>query len=314
MPLAVGSLLPPIPPAPPEPVEVRDAATARWIDPVGTEWPLSVPELGWFTLDAVTGLGATPIAVSTDPAPRGGTSVRHIQPQARTVIWPLHVYGATTTEFLDRYRQLARAFTRTRRGGAGTLVISRADGSEREIAAYYQDGFGDNPGAYLADDVALSLYCPDGFWRARDPLTQLRAYATTGTHLNPYPTISSGDVLGATVLSNPGDAEAYPEWTITGPASLITVSNVDTGEGWTLNPNATGIAHGNLLAGETVTVTTEPPAIRGPAGAVWTAALNWPGAVLWPLEPGETNVAFTVTGSGPGTSISLAFHPRYETA
>jgi hypothetical protein len=316
MPLLAGSLI--APPDSPETstpvVQIRETATARWIDPSGTEWPLTNPDLGYFTLDAVTGLGATPIAMTLDAAPRGGSSVRHIQPQSRTITWPLSIYGSTHVEFMARYRALARAFTRTRREGPGTLIVARPDGSEREIPAYYSAGFTNEAGqGVLNDDVVLSLFCPDGYWRAREALNQLRAYAVSGTHLNPYPTISSSQVLGATTLSNPGEAEAFPVWTFTGPATSITVTNVDTGEGFVLDPNATGIAHGNLLAGETVTVTTEPPAIRGPAGAIWTAALNWPGAVLFALDPGDSNVTFTVAGSGPGTSISLSFQPRYET-
>lgn len=316
MPLLAGALVAPTPaPDAGTPVvQIRETATATWIDPSGTAWPLTNPDLGYFTLDAVTGLGATPINLTVDAAPRGGKTVRHIQPDSRTILWPLHMYGTSHVEFMQRYRALARAFTRTRREGPGTLVVARPDGTEREIQAYYEQGFDNQPGqGFLNDDVVLSLFCPDGYWRDRSALNQIRAYAVSGSHLNPYPTISSSQVLGATTLSNPGEAEAYPVWTITGPATLITVSNVDTGEGFIIDPNATGIAHGNLLTGETVTVTTEPPAIRGPAGQVWTAALNWPGAVLFPIDPGLTNVNFTVAGSGPGTSISLTFQPRYET-
>lgn len=317
MPILAGALVAPVPPpvAPVVVVEPRDYARARWIDPLGNEWPLDMAELGWFTLDVVSGLGAAPIAMTTDDAPRGGSSVRHIQPVSRLITWPLHIYGQNHTEFLTRWRQLVRAFTMTRRRGPGRLVISRSDGTEREILAYYQEGFNGEPGhGYVEDDVVLTLFCPDAYWRDADAIVQTRAYGVAGSYLSPYLTLASSQVLGETTLTNPGDTEAYPDWTITGPASLITVTNDSTGESWTLDPNATGIAHGPLLVGETVTVSTDPPAIRGPGGAVWTAALNWPGAVLWPLDEGQVDVTFAVTGAAAGTSVSLAFRPRYETA
>lgn len=317
MPLLAGALAPPPPPAPPviRPQGTRDAAQARWIAPDGSVWPLTQPDLGWFTLDAVTGLGAAPINVSTDAAPRGGTTVRHVQPQARLITWAMHVGGETTTEFLDRYRRLARAFTMTRRRGPGRLIIRRSTGEEREILAWYQEGFDGQPGAgHLWDDFVLTLYCPDPYFRAVEPLVEAREQGTTATHLSPYPYVSSGQVLGQTTLYNPGDVEAWPSWSIRGPATLITVANNTTGESFVVNPNAAALAHGNLLTGEVVTVETEPPSVRGPAGQVWTAALNFPGATLFALDPGDNAVTFTADGSGPGTRVALSFHPRYETA
>lgn len=314
MPLLAGGLTPP-PPIVFYPVEIRDAAQARWIDPTGREWPLTNAELGWATLDEVSGLGATPISMATDSAPYGGTTIRHIQPVARTVTWPLHIFGRNHTEFIARYRQLATAFTQTRRRGPGKLVIGRPDGTEREIAAYYQAGFDSSPGAaHLHDDVVLSLYCPDAYWQGREELTEYREYATSSSYLTAYPTISSAMVFGQTHILNPGDVEAYPVWTITGPAETITVENLTTGDSFTVDPDAPGIAHGDLLADETITISTYPPSVIGPDGSVWTAALDWPGARLFPLEPGQTDISFGVVGAADGTRISVSYRPRYETA
>ncbi len=313
MPLLAGGLTPP-PPVVITPVEVRDAAHARWIDPTGREWFLTGDRLGWATLDAVSGLGATPIMMNTDAAPRGGTVVRHIQPAARTITWPLTIWGNSHGEFLDRFRELARAFTRTRRDGPGLLVITRPDGTERQIKAYYQEGFGAPPGTgHLWTDVVLSLYCPNAFWEGREELSEFREYAVTSSYLTAYPTVTSGQLLGATTIVNPGDVEAWPRWEITGPLETITVTNETTGESFTVNPDNAGLAHGDLLEDETVTIHTDPAMVLGPDGSTWTAALNWPGANLFALEPGKTDLTFDVDGSGPGTRIAVSYRPRYET-
>jgi hypothetical protein len=281
-----------------------------WIAPDTTEWQLDNPILGWFTPPAVSGLGAAPITITTDPNPRGGENVRHIQPEARFITWPLHVFGPTHMVFLERWRALAQAFTQTRRLGAGTLRLMRPDGSARDIRAYYQAGFNNEPDRNWIDDtVALTLLCEDPYWRDVQALTVEREHVvSTTSFLSPYPTVGTSNVLGATTVVNPSNVEAWPDWTITGPATSITATNNTTGESFVLTPSPA------LTAGQVATITTDPPTVRGPAGAIWTGLLNWPSAVLWGLVPGPNAVTFSVAGSAAGTKIALSFRPRHETA
>ncbi|MEV1321953.1 hypothetical protein AB0J14_38395 [Micromonospora arborensis] len=289
-----------------------DARVPRftWIAPDGGEWPLDNPRLGWVTPRGRAGLGAAPVELVTDPHPRGGTRVRHVQPQSRVITWPLFIEGASHLEFIGRYRDLARAFTSTRWRGPGRLRVARPDGATREIEAFYQAGFDGEPGrGWLFDNVVLSLFCEDPYWRATSPVTLPYVNGDPVSYLDPYLTVSPSSVLGSTTATNPGDVEAWPSWTIVGPASEVTATNATTGQSFTLTPIG-----GALTDGQTVTITTDPPAVRGPAGEVWSGALNWPGAVLWGLVPGLNDVEFSVSGASAATSITLAYVPRYETA
>lgn len=289
-------------------------ATAQWIDPGGTAWDLTDPDTGWFTVDEVTGLGAAPVKLTTDSYPRGGARVRWDQPQPRVITWGLHIFGADHLAFLANWRRLAYAFSRTRRDGPGTLVIARQDGTARQIAAYYQDGFDNTPGGhFIDDDVVLTLFCEDPFWRDVDPVVEGRQYLLPASYLSPYPQVSTGQGLGASTIINPGDVEAWPQWSITGPATSILAANAATGETFTLDPNAAGIAHGPLLAGEQVIVTTESPAITGPDGSPWTGAIDWSTSALWGLAPGVNPVTITLNDAAVGSSAQLTFTPRYET-
>lgn len=313
MPLLVGPSI-----VTPPPVETTDAVLITWIDPTGQEWPLTTRELGWWLLDDVDKMfGAAPVDVVRDPAPRGGSRVRHVQPQSRVMTLPLWVEGSDHTEYLSRWRALGRAFARTRRGGPGTLRVARPDGTVRQLVdVTYEGGFdGQVQPGWTYSTAVITLTADDPYWQDTTPTTIRRAYAGSAVpFLNPFLTVSSSQTLGATTAANPGEVEAWPTWVITGPASGVTATNNTTGESWTLDPNATGIAHGDLLAGETVTLTTNPATIRGPDGSVWTAAINWPSAVLWGLDEGDNSITFSVSGSGSGTSITLTFHARYETA
>jgi hypothetical protein len=293
-------------------------ASITYIAPDGTVWPMTNQALGYYALaEGVSGLGAAPVTLTTDPLPRGGVKLRHVQPQGRTIVWPVHVEAATHQEFIDSWRALGRAFTATLRDGPGILDIARPDGTRRQIKVRYQEGWeglGQAGTGINWDNAIVTLLAEDPYYYDPTPVAITRAYGTSANYLSPFPSVSNAQVLGATTLTNPGFVTAWPTWTITGPATLITATDTTTGDAWTIDPNASGIAHGNLLAGETVTVTTDPPGVRGPDGSNWTGALNWPSAVLWGLPPGDTAVNIALTGAGPGSSVTLSFNPRYEMA
>ena len=293
-------------------------AVATWYAPDGSVWPLMSYELGWFTQsEGVSGLGAATIEITVDDRPRGGGRVRHIQPGTRTIVWPLYVHGADHTEFTARWRAVTSAFTQTSRRGPGQLEIARPDGSARRVDAYYQagiDGSGKQGYGITSDFFVLSLLCEDPYWRDAEPQRVHREFSAGVDFLAPYPSVSSSQVLGETTLFNPGDVEAWPSWKMTGPASTLTAERLDTGDAFSLDPDAPAIGHGNLTAGEYVTVDTDPPRVRYMDGSNWSGALNWPGAVLWSIPPGETAVAFDLDGAASGSSVDLAFYPRYETA
>lgn len=298
---------------------VLDCAVLKWFSPSGEEFYLSAwdVDLGYYAASGVAGLGAAPVEFSTDPMPRGGSTVRHIQPQPRLITLPLFIEGPDYMTFLGTWRHLAHAFTSTRRLGPGTLEVAIPDGANRRIPAYYQAGWDHGPEfPATSDAVALTLYCPDPFWRDADPTLITRTYSSGGVDfLAPFPSVSSSQTLGATVATNPGTIEAWPTWRLTGPASALTATNNTTGESFSLDIST--FRGSALLAGETVTITTEPPSLTGPtvSGSTnWTGALNWPSAILWGLDPGDNSVDFTVSGSGVGTVIEAEFFARYETA
>ncbi|MFD8970549.1 phage tail protein [Streptomyces sp. NPDC059568] len=293
-------------------------ATVTYYDPTGQAWPLTMQSLGWYTLaDGVSGLGAASYELTTDPHPRGGARVRHAQAQPRSIIWPLRVMGDSHMEFVVRWRQLATAFTRTLREGPGVLEIARPDGTRRRIDVIYQEGWeglGQHGSGWIADTAVMTLFCEDPYWVDAQAVTVHREQGAGSSFFTPYPTVSSSQVLGATTVTNPGNVIVWPEWTITGPASQVTFTRTDTGEAFTLNPNAEDVGHGNLLPGQKVTVRTDPPQVRYQDGSNWVGALSWPSAVLWGLSPGDNLVTFQLDGSGPGSAVDLTFNPRYETA
>jgi hypothetical protein len=317
MPLVTAPASEPEEPLPP-PIEVPEIgyAAITYIDPTGTRWPMTDLAADWYTLaEGVSGLGAAPYVLTSDAHPRGGARLRHVQPQPRPIIWPVLAKGSDHMRFTETWRALGRAFTRTLREGPGTLEVARPDGSVRRIAVYYQDGW-DGRGQVATgitwDSAVLTLWCEDPYWVDAQAVRVHREQSAGVDFFAPYPSVSSSQVLGATTVTNPGDVDVWPEWTVTGPASLITFTRQDTGESFALDPTAT--AHGALLAGEQVTIRTDPPQVRYEDGTNWIGALDWPTASLWSLPPGETAVTFQLDGASTGSAVDLTFYPRYETA
>lgn len=310
MPLFAGRTVtaPPPPPAPawPEPVNPGEY-TPTWVGPDGDEWELNPPGTDLFTMNSVSGYGITPVEIVTEADARGGSRVRSIRPQERVLTWPVRIRDTTHMKFLTRWRALGESFAATRTRGPGLFRLTRPDGSAREILAYYQSGWDGEPGqGHTEDTPVLSLLCPDPFWRDTEATVLERRQGETVDFLNPYPNLSSGDVLGDTELTNPGSVEAWPEWTITGPATQVVATNHTVGQKFTVN-------HA-LAAGQQIRITTRPGRVIGPAGLPLPGAIQRPGSTLWRMARGVNRITFAVTGGGAATAIRMEFRARYETA
>lgn len=292
---------------------IEDVGTivATWTDPTGEVWPLSDDGddgPGWFTANGPAGWHATNYEIVTDPLPRGGEQVRFIRSKPGTITWPVYVWGDSHQQYIERHRQIRRAFTMTvHRGLTGTLRVERPDGSAREIDCLYQEGLqGEASEGWLWSKDAVTLFCPDGYWRDVTPITVTHSYQPGVDYFSPWPQVSPSLTLGDAQVDNPGDVDAWPVWTITGPMTSMTATNLTTGYEFSL-------LYG-LAAGEQVTITTNRPTVRGPAGQNLSGNLNWPNAYLWSLTPGTNQVVFNVAGGAVGTSVELAFNARYEGA
>jgi hypothetical protein len=119
---------------------------------------------------------------------------------------------------------------------------------------------------------------------------------------------SSGDDSGSlTTITNSGDVEAWPTWTITGPMSVMRAWNVTLGTRFALNFT--------LSPQQTITITTDRPTVRGPGDANLSRHIDWfnpAGTELWPLADGTNVIGLEVDGASAGTSVKMAFTPRFD--
>lgn len=312
MPMLVPAGTTPPTPTPTPPRFDPGGLTAEWIAPDRTVVPLTTPALGWYTLDAVSGIDGLDVDIVTDPAMRGGARIRHQQDPSRTIIWPIRAEDRLHMGLVEMKRYLIRKIRQTRTRGPGILRIYRPDGTAREIEASYQRGLFGEPGqGHTLDTAVLNLLCEDPYWRdiaAQEPI--VREYVGSPVDFqDPFPSVSSSQSLdGAFVIDNTGDVEAWPTWVITGPMTSVIATNLTTGDSFTL----TGALADST---ETVTIDTYSGEVVGPDGVTsWFGNLTLPGAVLWGLVDGENAIEFQVADADTGSQISLTWTRRWESS
>nr|WP_306283713.1 phage tail domain-containing protein [Streptomyces sp. Termitarium-T10T-6] len=149
--------------------------------------------------------------------------------------------------------------------------------------------------------------CPVPYWTGGEVTTEWKN--GTGGDFFPILPLVVGDsqVLGSVTVDNDGDDDAYPVWTIKGPATTVTLTNVTTGQTLALTRTITGA--------DTIVIDTRE--------RQQTALLNgvtnlWPDlsddSSLWPLETGVNDLSLTVAGSTTDTSVRMTYQPRYLAA
>lgn len=333
MPLARGIRTGPVTPTTPgTPVPGRAVVpepgifVPEFIAPNGVVLPLNAPGSVLHSTRGVSGLGLAPREIVATDNPEGGTVVEFTRVRERTIIWPVRLYADTHEEFITAWRSVGELLALTESmNKPGLLRITRGfDGSRREIPCYYQSGFEQEAedAAWLRGGGPLNLYCPQPWWQDVTPQLFEARQGVPSPYLSPYPTYSAGQVIGETTMTNLGQREAWPSWTIRGPLSQLIATNTTRGESFTLTYP--------LERGETITISSKPVQVRGPGGEQLISAVNrLTGGVLWRLNPrvpgvfsGENKIVFAASGaageSAPGakdeTLIRLEITQFYETA
>jgi hypothetical protein len=154
--------------------------------------------------------------------------------------------------------------------------------------------------------------CQDPWWRGSEQVLEWRTPAEAPTFFPILPVqLAPSQIFGTehrVIVA--GDVETSPVWEITGPATSVTVSHVDSGRSWTLNAT--------LTAGQTAIVNTDPragmtaPRVQGPVGQSWWSNIEQP-YDLWSIPIGEQYVTVEVDGAGTGTTVVMRIPSLWET-
>ncbi|HEY9371540.1 hypothetical protein [Streptomyces sp.] len=236
---------------------------------------------------------------------------------AREVFLPLTLVERSLSDLLTTRSALDR-LTSPYSGEPVRLTVTRPDGTTRWIEGHRSGaarrwGREDFFSAGARQSLGLLLICPDPWWHG-EPITPKQWHTPESVPFFPIlPVQLSSDRIFSQprVMDIGGDVPAYPRWTVTGPATSVTATHVESGRSWTVI--------GNLGTG-TLTVDTDPRIVSttgmqvtGPGVTQWWGNMQ-PPFDLWALPPGEQTVILDIAGASPETTGQLEVTPLWETA
>lgn len=288
-----------------------DILVMDWTGPSGRVWDFNSEHL-WVTEKGLIGLGHPQIQHHTLPRHGHGDWWTGWRVSGRQVVWPLATDGLTAAEWLAQDQAL---WADLHPGVEGIWGATLLNGQRRELACRFEsDGpwsMSDDPLLFLRQDYEVTLRGAP-FWLGE---VIPRRWETAGYQgpwlLGPggggVARFASGSNMGTAEVTNPGDVEAWPEWTITGPCTSWTVGV----GGRTVTSTRT------LLAGEVRRLITDAGFLRLLDGSGSSTAANGDpltktelGKAEWQAIPAGQDVALTVQMTGTG-SVQAEFRPRY---
>lgn len=283
-----------------------------YVDPDGHAWPLTDRDSG-VVATGCAGISGPQPSVGSVSLPGGGALPQSYRPAARTITLGIFTEGATQADFLGLCDRWARAIWNERLGqpAPGLLVLARPDGTSRQIPVLHIDG-----GDQSDDDAtksgptwsryALTFAAADPLWADSDPI-ELTFGTSSASGVPPMPPIvlAPATLLGDSQVTNSGDADSYPIWTIHGPGQP-TITNNTTGRSFGLDVT--------LGSDEVVVVDTRPTmqsAVDATDADRWGDLVKSSPRDLWPLVPGVNDLNLSISSSGVGSQITLSYTRRW---
>lgn len=287
-----------------------------WYDAAGNTTALSgLAETGQVegigVLDGVRGLEMPPYALISDEVPlQPGARFRNLKTLPREVDLPLLVRSTSEVGLRLLLRTLRRALDPAR--GNGTLAVTAPDGAGRYLTCRYTGPWTGDLSADVYYVEALQFLAT---FQALDPYfydagPQVVSFGI-GTSIVPFfpffpLRLNASGVLGDVAVTNTGDVEAWPVWTITGPGSNIILRNMSVIPQGVIEVDTT------LTAGQQLIIDTRPghKTVTGPGGTNLYGAVN-ANSSLWSIPVGAYLVRVEITGATVDTTARLEWTPRF---
>lgn len=273
-----------------------------WIDPAGVSHVLTL-EAGYGVLADIRARWQAALSHAEHNVPgQAGARVTQTRRQPVTMDLPIEVSGESYGEVRGKIRNLASWLHTI--GGPGVFRVTAPDESVREIEAYASYEVNENlgMGGDKDQDVLVSLYCPGAYWRDAVPTEATYTTGGGGAFLPAsFPILlASTVVLASPTVTNGGDDEAWPVWTIAGPGTNPVLRNLTTGKATEF-----GLALG---AGEQAIVDTRPgyKSVTDGQGDNLYQSLSRT-ANLWPLARGTNQLQIEMTAATAESSVLLSY-------
>jgi|SRR5688572_315123 len=290
--------------------------TITWVDPDGATVTLHGGS-DMFVVWNVSGRFSPPTRFETDDIPDGdGARLRAVHHGVREFLLPVWVQAATESALRTAIRTLISAMNPVR--GDGRIQVTSSLGDQREIVCRVsaglegQERIGDSSGVW-AQMFPLMFRAHEPYWRDISDTVYgpIVVDAEPGTFFSDqfFPMqLADSEVFASVTVTNSGDVEAWPVWTITGPGESPLLRNLTTGKDLLL-------ADYTIAAGEVVTIDTRPDGptrktvVSSTVGSLFGRLSGT--TSLWPLAPGANAVTIEMAAATDASAVSIARRHRY---
>lgn len=291
----------------------------EWLGWDGSRWTLTNPAGGVFvTPGGVEGFGPPEYTewVQNSPAV-AGQFFRGVIAKPRQLFFPTAIY---TDNGSVAWGQLQSAFFRSVKAGRyGTVRVTTPAGQVRTIQARSNSKpptFNLDPFKTGFQGYGFSLVADQPYWVGQPIVAPFKSGAPAdffnGASKAPAFLISEGASFSSANVTNPGDEDAWPVWTLVGGAATSTTLGVG---GSTISVPFT------VAAGKALQIDTDPrvqTALYGDwdgkalTGTITDRTVDLGTVDFAPVPPGvEVPLSVALTGTG---SVQVSITPLYEMA
>lgn len=243
----------------------------------------------------LAGLGIPATQVRIDDSASDGGVWRFSKRGVRELDLPVVVFGADRVAVEANLRRL-NLLLNDRDGG----VVLQAAYSSGEVWHLTQGHYVAGASGVRGDDGGLawerwvlSLQFANPFWVSQASESfAVGAPSSTGSFLPNLAelVVSSAQAVGSVTVENPGDVDAFPVWSLRGPADSVTISN----------GSESFVYNAPILASSTVVVDTATGTVTDQLGVNKYGSLGVSPS-LFALPSGSSQVSVTATNASAGS-------------
>lgn len=279
--------------------------TVLWIDPDGGTLSFSRVEFD------IRGRWFPSLALEEDTVPgQPGQRLRAVRHGAMELALAVWIQAASGSALRTALRAAVRSLNPGR--GLGTLRVTTPAGDQRDLDCICVDGLSmteklGESSTPTDQRLVLAFKAYEPYWKATSDIVQ--DFTVGGSPATFFPffplRLTASEIAVDATVTNTGDVEAWPVWTITGPGSSIVLRNLTTGRDVTISGFTLG-------AGETLTIDTRPgykTVARNDGANLWPYVAT--ASSLWSLAEGSNSVRMEMATTTSSSALRLSYRTRY---
>lgn len=239
-----------------------------------------------------TGFGLPPYNRVEQAVPlTDGARLKSVNAAPSDMNLPLFIRCATESALYTQMETMAGWFDP--KLGDGKLQIAAPNGNTRQRLCRYVTGLEEDDSAGNRGpawrQVVLAFRAVDPYWRD----------ASATTHDFGASTVTAS-------ITNSGDVEAWPVWTLHGVFTAVTLLNNTTGDTVTITKT--------LTSAQSITIDTTPfvKSVKREDGSNQFATITSTPPNLWSLATGSNSITVTITGAGTNCDVSVSYTQRWR--